>query len=283
MMSQPLAKELSASLATIAIKEGQDAGPGRRRVGVVGTRKNIPAATQAALWALSSGRCYAPGCQCPVVVEIRVGVYRKNAQIGHIYGVKPGAARFNAAIPDEERDAFTNLLLLCLPHHGDVDDKKTGERMYPPELLRGWKTKHEGRDGPALAGLGRVDEDSIGELLAEAFSPPIERLQSIADQLEQTGTLNAAALLQLRQVVRVLRDSSVGVDRHTALMLAEAADIYGTGSFTRAAAQLYSAADGLTSGIFTTFDRNVTTLSDAADSIAESVNWLRRNRGSWSQ
>ncbi len=81
---------------------------------MAGTRKNIPAATQAALWALSSGRCCAPGCPSPVIVEVRAGVCRKNAQIGHIYGVKPGAPRLRADTPDEERDAFANLLLLCL-------------------------------------------------------------------------------------------------------------------------------------------------------------------------
>jgi hypothetical protein len=160
-------------------------------------RRNIPAATQAALWALSSGRCYAPGCPYPVVVEIRAGVYRKNAQIGHIYGVRPGAARFSSQIPDEVRDSFTNLLLLCLPHHGEVDDKKTGAKLYPPKTLREWKIRHEGSNGPALAVLGQVDEDSIAELLTGAFSPPIERLQSIARQLEQTGTLNAAAVQEL--------------------------------------------------------------------------------------
>jgi len=186
---------------------------------------------------------YAPGCTIPVVVEIRVGVYRKNAQIGHIHGVRPGAARFDPAIDDEIRDAFTNLLLLCLPHHGEVDDRKTGEQKYPPELLHKWKIQHEGGDGPALAALGRVDEESIGELLAEAFSPPIERLQSIADQLEQTGTLNAEALLQLRQVVHVLRDSPDGPDWRTAQVLGQAAEVFGTRSFTTAAGQLRSAAD----------------------------------------
>src|SRR5258707_706100 len=47
---------------------------------VTGYRKNITPATQAALWTLSNGRCYAPGCTFPVVFEIRPGVYRKNAQ-----------------------------------------------------------------------------------------------------------------------------------------------------------------------------------------------------------
>jgi hypothetical protein len=117
---------------------------------LAGIRGSIPAATEAALWTLSNGRCYAPECPFPVVVEIRTGVYRKNAQIGHIYGVRPGAPRFQASLLDHERDAFTNLLLLCLPHHAEVDDKKTGERLYPPDLLRGWKVNHEGSNGQAL-------------------------------------------------------------------------------------------------------------------------------------
>ena len=241
-----------------------------------GTRKPIPAATEAALWALSNGTCYAPGCPCPVVMEVRTGIYRKNAQIAHIYGVKKNTPRYDETIPDEERDAFTNLLLLCLPHHGEVDDKKTGEGLYPPDLLREWKTIHEGPDGPALSTLGRIDDDLMAELLAEAFTPPVERLQAIADQLERTGTLTAASLRELRQVIHVLMESPAGVDRHTAVMLADAAEIYGTGSFRRSASDLAAAADYLTSG---TLGLSVSAMTEAAESIASSVDWLRRNRG----
>jgi hypothetical protein len=244
-------------------------------------RKNIPAATQAALWALSSGRCYAPGCPSPVVVEIRSGVYRKNAQIGHIYGVRPGAARFSHQIPADERDSFTNLLLLCLPHHGEVDDKKTGAKMYPAETLRKWKTRHEGSNGPALAVLGHIDDDSITDLLTSAFSPPIERLQSIARQLEETGTLNATAVQELQQVVRVMQDSPTGLDRRTALMFAQAADVLATSSFNTAAHELYTGADLLSGAVLASLRRDVSGLSDAAASIAESVEFLRRNRGYW--
>jgi hypothetical protein len=252
-----------------------------KKVAVAGMRKNIPAATQAALWALSSGRCYAPGCPCPVVVEIRAGVYRKNAQIGHIYGVRPGAARFSERVPDEVRDSFTNLLLLCLPHHGEVDDKKTGAKLYPPQMLREWKTRHEGSNGPALAVLGQVDDDSIAELLTDAFSPPIERLQSIARQLEETGTLNAAAVQELQQVVRVMRDSPAGPDSRTALMFAEAADVLATSSFSTAAYQLSTASDLLSSGVLGKLSREVSALTEAASSITDSVEVLRRNRGFW--
>jgi hypothetical protein len=245
---------------------------------VAGTRRSIPAATEAALWVLSSGRCYAPGCPCPVVVEIRRGVFRKNAQIAHIFGVREGAVRFDRAVPDEDRDAFINLLLLFLAHHGEVDDKKTGERLYPPDLLQGWKVAHEGADGPALAALGRVDEDRIGELLAEAFTPPVERLQAIADQLEQTGTLTAASFRELRQVIGVLTDSPAGPDRRTAAILSDAAAIFGRRSFEQAASALGGAADTLS---VREFSRHVSVMSEAAQSIASSVEWLRRHRGDW--
>ena len=107
-----------------------------------GYRKKITPATQAALWTLSNGRCYASGCSFPVVFEIRPGVYRKNAQIAHIHGVR--APRYDPMLTVEQCAAFSNLLLLCLPHHSEVDDRKTGEKLYPPELLRKWKADHEG-------------------------------------------------------------------------------------------------------------------------------------------
>ncbi|WP_189115621.1 hypothetical protein [Pilimelia terevasa] len=134
-------------------------------------RKQIQAATQAALWALSNGRCYFPLCDNPLVMQVRKGVFRKNAQIAHIHGVAPGAPRYQP-LPQAERDGFTNLLLLCYPHHGEIDDPKTGERLYPAELLRSWKDKREGDNGAALAALGPVNEKVLNDLLVAAFTPP---------------------------------------------------------------------------------------------------------------
>jgi len=203
----------------------------------------VSPATQAALWTLSNGRCYAPGCTFPVVFEIRPGVYRKNAQIAHIHGVS--RPRFKQGLTAEECAAFSNLLLLCLPHHSEVDDRKTGEKLYPPDLLRSWKTNHEGRDGPALAALGVVDEESLTEMLLDVFTPPLERLAQIADQLEETGTLNAQTVVELRQVIEVLSTTSAGVDGQTAVLLAEAAEVYGNPNFHEAAVLLTDAADFL--------------------------------------
>src|SRR5260370_33988243 len=158
--------------------------------GVTGDRKSIPRPTEAALWALSNRRCYFPRCPAPVVVEVRAGVYRKNVQVAHIFGVRPDGPRFRKGMSEGERDSFLNLLLMCLPHHADVDAKKEAEIIYPPELLRNWKTDHEGSNGPALAALGPIDEEDLMSNLARAFSPPIDRLRAIAEQLHSTGALN---------------------------------------------------------------------------------------------
>jgi hypothetical protein len=238
-----------------------------------GHRARIPAATEAALWALSNGRCYAPGCTSPVVVEVRPGVYRKNAQIAHIRGVR--APRHDPSLTPRECAAFGNLLILCLPHHGEVDDKKTGGKLYPVELLTRWKTAHEGSNGPALAALGPVDEDTLAELLLGAFTPPVERLQQIADQLEETGTLNAGTVAQLRQVVDVLASTPAGPSARTAAMLAHAADVFSTRAFQNAAASLSQAAD-----VMPFYDRTLKTrvaqMQQAADIITATEDHLRR-------
>lgn len=229
---------------------------------MAGYRKKITPATQAALWALSNGHCYSPGCAFPVVFEIRPGVYRKNAQIAHIHGVS--RPRFKPDLTAEECAEFSNLLLLCLPHHGEVDDRKTGEKLYPPDLLRQWKTDREGSNGLALAALGAIDEDSLTELLLEVFTPPLERLTQIADQLEETGTLNAQTVVELRQVIEVLSTTSARVDGQTAALLAEAAEVYGNPDFRQAAVLLADATGLLPGGIL---DDRITELRQIAGQI----------------
>ena len=98
-------------------------------------------------------------------------------------------------------------------------------------MLRKWKTDYEGRNRTALAALGQIDEESLTQLLVDAFTPPIRRLQQIADQLEKTGTLNAQTVMELRQVVKVMASSPAGRDAHITNMLAEAAEIYSSGWF----------------------------------------------------
>ena len=67
---------------------------------------------------------------------------------------------------DDERRAFNNLILVCKPHHEEID--KRHPEMYPAEVLLGWKRAHEGDHLQPLAELGAVSEDDLAGLLVEA-------------------------------------------------------------------------------------------------------------------
>jgi hypothetical protein len=148
-------------------------------------RKAVAAAAQAALWVLSNGRCYFPNCIGPVIKMVRPGVFRKNVQITHIHGVKPDSAR-HRPMPEGERDGFGNLMLMCTPHHSEIDNKEDGAKRYPADLLRAWKAAHEGPYAAPLEAAGPLDVDRLGDVLAASFEPPADRLNSIADRLERS-------------------------------------------------------------------------------------------------
>jgi hypothetical protein len=141
-----------------------------------------------------------------------------------------------------ERDSFKNLLLLCLPYHAEVDDKKYGEKLYPPEKLQEWKTRHEGEHAGVLSMIGPVDADTFMDSLATAFEPPTRRLETIAEQLEKTGKLNAGSAAELRSIVTVLTNNPLGPDPRTVGQLMEAVGMLGGENFPRTVAQLMEAA-----------------------------------------
>ncbi|WP_158706390.1 MULTISPECIES: hypothetical protein [Streptomyces] len=185
-----------------------------------------------------------------MIHEVRPGVYQKNAQIAHIIGVKRTAARYRPCSSEKEaraRESFKNLLLLCLAHHAEVDDKNHGEELYPPELLRKWKRDHEGEHGRQLDRIGPLNEDQLTDLLISVFTPPVTRLEKIADQLEQTGTLTSDALSELRNIISVMSDGSGSPDAHTARQLAYAAEVFENHGLQGSAKSLAYAAEHLPS------------------------------------
>jgi len=198
----------------------------------------------AALWTVSNGRCYAPDCAMPVVLEVRPGVYQKNSQVAHIYGIRPGTPRYRPDMPARERDSFANLLLLCTAHHEEVDGKN-GEDRYPPTTLREWKARHEGAAGSVLENLAVPSTDALMRKLTEIAEPPLERLEAITTRLEETGTVTTETVADLRQVISRLSMTISGADARTAARLSYAAEMLGTETFRKAAGQLAHAADVL--------------------------------------
>lgn len=119
---------------------------------------------------LSAGRCYFPGCPVPIlrfVDDPSRGIAPEphiDYQIAHIRDAKVGN-RHDPTMTDSERAAFSNLILLCKPHHDVVD--KTQPDLYSTVDLELWKVARERKQRSALANLGAVDEEELASLLEE--------------------------------------------------------------------------------------------------------------------
>jgi hypothetical protein len=218
--------------------------PGPPRATGAGQRKELPEAVKAALWTVSNGHCYAPGCTTPVLKEVRPGVYQKNAYIAHVYGVRPGSERYRPDMTAQERDSFANLLLLCTADHLEVDGKGGADR-YPPKILLAWKAQHEGAAGPILDMLRVPSPEALMRKLIEMAEPPLERLEAITARLEETGTVTADTVAELKQIIAAMSMTSNNVSAKTASALSYAADVLGNSSFSATATQLAYAAEVL--------------------------------------
>lgn len=75
------------------------------------------------------------------------------SQICHIEAAEEGGQRFNKAMSNEDRRAFSNLMLMCHEHHKVTDDVS----VYTVEVLKEIKAKHEAR----FSSPERVILDSI--------------------------------------------------------------------------------------------------------------------------
>jgi hypothetical protein len=179
------------------------------------------------LFALSGNRCGFPKCQAPMALdETLVG------EVCHIKGKQLGAARYDSAQTEAERNAYENLILLCAPHHTVVDDE-----AYTVDRLRKMKTDHEARATP----ISEKDADRV----ATAYSSVITVGQSggiAANNFTATHfTLNTAqpvdtvserqleALENLWGVILALRETfGIVLYVDTILLTNEIADFFKT-------------------------------------------------------
>ena len=96
--------------------------------------------TVKSLFALSGNTCSYRACES---VLADPGWVEVNCDIAHICGERPGAARYDPGMTDEERRLFENLILLCPGCHRKVD--RLDPLGHPVELLRQMKEEHEAR------------------------------------------------------------------------------------------------------------------------------------------
>jgi hypothetical protein len=83
--------------------------------------------------------CAHPACNEPLLRWVDgLATPVLNSRIAHICAASALGPRYDETMNDEDRRAFDNLVLLCLPHAEEVDLKALADR-YPAGILREWK------------------------------------------------------------------------------------------------------------------------------------------------
>lgn len=109
------------------------------------------------LFALSGNRCAFPGCDVPIIDAASGEVVGETC---HIHAKRPGGARYDPRLSNQEVHAFENLILMCPTHHTIVDRDETS---YSVERLRQIKAQHE-----AKYVNGQMPSDGVVEVLRRA-------------------------------------------------------------------------------------------------------------------
>lgn len=93
------------------------------------------------LWGRAASRCAFPECRCHLTQNSETTT--NDITIGeqaHIVADKEMGPRGNSLLTSDERDAYSNFILLCPTHHTIID--KSSED-FPVEKLHDLKTSHE--------------------------------------------------------------------------------------------------------------------------------------------
>lgn len=202
--------------------------------------RNYGAGVITGLVFLAQGRCYWPDCE-ERLVRFVGGTPVNNFETAHIRAANPGGRRYVQQMTDSERNAFTNLVLLCLVHHKIVDKIRPDD--FTIETMQEWKQQREAAGHAALSGLQGLTEDRLQEMIGDSFQAFKGQFD---DALGQLARVNEEAADLLRPLVAELAEARFQArfpDQDTATMLADAADQLV--NLPDAAAVLYDAASKL--------------------------------------
>lgn len=117
------------------------------------------------LFGASPNICAYTGCEEKLTDP---GWKEVNAEVAHICGERPSAARFDPSMTDEERNAYDNLLLLCPKHHKLIDRLDPGGHSV--DFLREMKAKSALHGVTSSAWAAEKDLVRFALMLATASS-----------------------------------------------------------------------------------------------------------------
>lgn len=156
-------------------------------------------------------RCSNPDCR-----KLTTGAHTDESkatnlgEAAHIYGARPGAARYRSEMSDQERASISNGIWICRLCHGHIDKD---EARFPVELLLLWKKTHEEQ---TLAELGTAG-DKLRKLVVDqemtafAHLPPFIR-EIVKDKPDHWEFSLSAEILDhyLGPILRRARDLKLG-------------------------------------------------------------------------
>lgn len=97
------------------------------------------------VWGRAAGRCQYHGCGKRLDGDLVSGDFKKNnAYLAHIIASDPGGVRGDPILSPQLSDNPENLMLMCDPHHREIDDPAKIDR-YTVDVLREMKRAHEER------------------------------------------------------------------------------------------------------------------------------------------
>lgn len=199
-----------------------------------------------ALAYICGGTCFWPGCRVPVHIYVD-GNPVFNLQVAHICAASPDGPRYEPSMTDQERNGYTNVLLLCQGHHIEVDILNPDK--YSVELLKRWKVDRENDAGRDANTLDSITEERFQYLMADALSEQEERILSAIQRLEEVDQESAANVRRLLEEVVAMRTDDAGQYLEAASIFGDAVSKLGSsGQLLEAATQLNYAADKLDSG-----------------------------------
>ena len=99
----------------------------------------ISARDQKILWSRAAGRCSKNDCRKVLTIDTDDGS-KTLGEMCHIIGEKKASPRGKIPLSEQERNSYSNLILLCAHHH-KIIDRDSGR--YPVEVLHSMKDAHE--------------------------------------------------------------------------------------------------------------------------------------------
>lgn len=184
-------------------------------------RRKYSPGTVAGLMTLARGGCYWPGCNEPTVRMVKDAPVQ-NLIIAHIVAFEDNGPRAEPTWTTDQRNHFTNLLLLCTVHHKEVDGPNSKD--YPAVLLQEWKKAREADGVDALEGLGDLTKADLGEMIREAQAEFVDRVDEALGEFAKSAP-ELASLLRLATAEfadRAVQRPSVSED--TAMLLYQASN-----------------------------------------------------------